>query len=636
MSPVRTNAHLEEIAARFQGIRPNGKGIKALCPCHPDKEPSLHLSIGDKGGVVITCFVGCKTADILDAVGLTFRDLMPREAWPGHNGRNAEAPALTPYSYVDETGTLLYQNVRKQFRNSKEFFVRRPQKGGGWINSLGTVRRVLFDLPGVIEAKANRSMILFVEGEKDQSRAKGLGHAATTIAGGAKAWRREYADQLAGAQIAILPDQDRAGYELALAAFADLQDTADNVIILQIMGMAEKSDFSDFADRVGNEAAAVLLISNEHDVPPGDEPYIREISPETLAQLAGKSEANDPGEADPEEAEAQSQDGAFDWSPMSEVTEEDIEWLWRGWIARGKLHMLIGVQGDGKSTVVNSVTAALSQGRKLPDGQVPDRPFRVAYLVSEDGIADTVVPRIRIEGGNLANHIVIRDFVRNGVGEFPSLVDHLPYIEAFIVEHNIDLLAIDAVTDYLGSIKQNNNDEVRSVLRPVRDVAERTDCAVVGVGHLGKPGQGSRRAVERMLGAGAFTQVPRLILGVTADDEDEERRFFGPIKGNICRLPATLAWHRDEDRPVSWDGEAESSLKAKFGGQKPRSKVEVARDFLLAYLENGPQPANDVASAAKEKGIGRGSLHTAKSDVAVVSFKEETADGRWMWSLSHA
>ena len=164
----------DEFVARLSSARPAGEGRwSALCPAHDDRNPSLSISTGDNGRVLLKCFAGCTTERIVAALGLQMSDLF------------SDRPSnriVAEYDYRDEIGTLLYQNVRYV---PKTFRLRRPGDGGQWVWDAKGARRVLYRLP---ELRDQRQVVL-VEGEKDADRLWALGIPATTSVGGAGSWR---------------------------------------------------------------------------------------------------------------------------------------------------------------------------------------------------------------------------------------------------------------------------------------------------------------------------------------------------------------------------------------------------------------------------------------------------------------
>jgi len=318
---------------------------------------------------------------------------------------------------------------------------------------------------------------------------------------------------------------------------------------------------------------------------------------------------------------------------FSDIVEETVQWHWQDWIAKGKLHLCAGVQGDGKSTILTDIAARLSSGRAMPDGVAVSKK-RIGFLISEEGVADTVLPRLRVHHAYLDN-ILWLEAVRTGDADAPlSLSAHLPLLEQFIYDNQLDVLVIDALSDFLGPIRRNDEGEVRSVLTPLSQLAGRTGCSVVGIAHLGKPGAGSRRAVERVLGSGAFTQVPRIVWAVSVDAEDETKRYFGTVKNNLAPDVPTYAWHRDRDKPIEWDGVSATSIRTMMSGAAEKtSQIDRAKTFLAERLMGGGRPGRQLITDAANEGIGKNTLYAAADELGVEKKKENGVAGQWYWRL---
>lgn len=199
-SPLETV--IDALAARGKRPRGNDRGWTAQCPAHDDGNPSLSISSGNDGRVLLHCHAGCPTSDILTALELTVTDLF---AAPSSNGHD---DTVAIYPYVDETDELLFQVVR---RPGKQFRQRRPDGAGGWIWSLGDTRRVLYRLPQVLNAISRGDLVFIVEGEKDADRLAAAGETATCNPHGAGKWRPEYNQTLKGARVAVIADRDEPG-----------------------------------------------------------------------------------------------------------------------------------------------------------------------------------------------------------------------------------------------------------------------------------------------------------------------------------------------------------------------------------------------------------------------------------------
>lgn len=212
------------------------KGREFCCPSHADRHPSLSISEGDDGRVLVKCHAGCEPKEIVAALGLNLSDLF--EA----NGKSAEQRSfkiIDQYEYTDENGVLLFQVCRL---NPKSFRQRRPDGNGGWIWNLNGVQRVPFRLPSVLETARAGGIIYVVEGEKDVLAIEKAGGIATCNPGGVGKWRPDYSKSLAGAHCRIIADGDGPGVRHARDIAESLRPYAASVILLKT---AEGKDASD-------------------------------------------------------------------------------------------------------------------------------------------------------------------------------------------------------------------------------------------------------------------------------------------------------------------------------------------------------------------------------------------------------
>jgi predicted ATP-dependent serine protease len=206
------------------------------------------------------------------------------------------------------------------------------------------------------------------------------------------------------------------------------------------------------------------------------------------------------------------------------------------------LNLLVGDPGLGKSTIGLDIAARISQGAAWPDtGSAPLGD--IVVLTAEDGLADTVRPRLDLHGADARRVHVLRA-VRDatGIERSVSLATDLGPLEQAIIKTQAVLVVIDPISAYLGAANSYRDSEVRSILAPLHALAERTGAAILGVMHLTKDQQ--RQALYRGQGSIAFVGAARLVLAVGADPDDEsrERRFVMPVKSNVCAPAATLAY----------------------------------------------------------------------------------------------
>jgi putative DNA primase/helicase len=257
-------ANFDAILAQLHNVKANGKGYTALCPAHDDQHRSLSIARGDDGKILLHCHAGCEPETIANALGLQMRDLFSQ------NGNTRGREIVATYDYTDERGVLLYQCVRFE---PKDFRQRKPDGAGGWRWNLNGTRRVLYRLPELLTR--SDEIVFIVEGEKDADNLARLGLLATTNAGGANAWRDEYAETLRGRDVVIIPDNDDAGRQHAARVAHSLQNLAASVKILELPNLPPKGDVSDWLRAGGDRDALLELAARVSDTPKADAaPYL--------------------------------------------------------------------------------------------------------------------------------------------------------------------------------------------------------------------------------------------------------------------------------------------------------------------------------------------------------------------------
>jgi AAA domain-containing protein len=319
---------LEEFAAKFRGpAKRAGHRLMVFCSSHEDeRRQSLALSQGDDGKLLAHCYAGCQTEAILAAVGLRIADLFPDRFTNGngHSPHTGGREIVATYDYVDGAGTPLYQVVRFA---PKDFRQRRPDGQGGWIWNLEGVRRVLYRLPDLAE----QTRCVWTEGEKDADRLATLGLPATTAAGGANAFRPEYAEHLAALgirELLVLPDNDEPGRQYAAVVAEAARAQALTVRIIQLPGLATKGDVSDWFDAGHSVDELECLIA---------------------VAIAG---TDDP--TAPEATGGKVLRGA----EIFAVQVAEPDWLLQGVISRAHQHMVVGASQGAKSWVLDGLGIA--------------------------------------------------------------------------------------------------------------------------------------------------------------------------------------------------------------------------------------------------------------------------------------
>ncbi len=328
---------------------------------------------------------------------------------------------------------------------------------------------------------------------------------------------------------------------------------------------------------------------------------------------------------------------------LSDVTPETLRWLWPGRIPAGKITLLDGDPGLGKSTLLCELAARISRGEPLPgDDSGPGAPRGVLLFSAEDDVFDTIRPRIDAAGGD-PKRVAAFVAVPNGTdtGRPFALPRDLHILEAIVQRLDAALVVFDPLVAFLrpGASDQH----VRHALGALKASAERTGAAIVIVRHLNK--SGGANPLYRGAGSIGIIAAARSGLLLAADPDDPQRRILALSKGNLACAVASLAF-RLENVPgatvarVAWDGESSWTATTLLqgptedDGDSRRSVIEEARAWLREALAAGPRLARELRQEAGERGIGRSALYAARKAEGVAIAKEHTVQGSWVWTLS--
>jgi putative DNA primase/helicase len=606
-----------EFADLVEGARPSGKGFKARCPAHDDQNPSLGFGDGRRG-LWVRCFTGCSVAQIEASLGLLTGTLL-NGAPSQVGGRPPAKRVVAEYRYEDENGRLVCLKERlEDDRGSKTFKWWRPDGSGGRIDRLGNVRPGLY---GLHELRGQETIFL-LEGEKDCATLKSLGLPATTNPHGAGTWCDEYARQLVkvGVKVVVaLRDNDRPGDSHRDTAIRSCRAAALRIKRVDLPGLPplrddHGEDITDWLE-MGHTLEEFLALVDATPVLAGD--AVAEIS------AAGASDDVSP---------------RLVIEQLSDVRAEEVDWIWPGRLARGKLTMLIGDPGSGKTFATLDAAARLSSGNAWPDG-TPAPCGGTILLSAEDGVGDTIKPRLAGLGADDTRIWIVKAVRENSERPF-CLATDLTLLEAAVVKKKPKLLVIDPVSAYLGKIDSFRDAEVRALLAPLTALAEKYGVAVVAIMHLTKAED--RRAIARGNGSIAFVAAARIVLLVTKDQDDADRRFLAGVKNNLGPTAPTLAFKIAGQPPVTaWEKEPVEGMDAdsllqpdtKHGRD---TKLREAEAFLRRYLADGSKAADDIKAAATSEGISERTLERAAKELKIDKAKTHEYRGRWHWMLPAA
>lgn len=314
---------------------------------------------------------------------------------------------------------------------------------------------------------------------------------------------------------------------------------------------------------------------------------------------------------------------------MSDVELTEVKWLWKPYIPFGKLTILQGNPGEGETYFAMQLAAACTNRVKLPNMEVME-PFNVIYQTAEDGLGDTVKPRLMEAGANLDRVLVINE---QALGGHITLSDR--ELETAIRENDAKLLIIDPIQAFLGSnVDMNRANEVRPIFRWLGDMAERTGCAIVLIGHLNKTS--GMQSTYRGLGSIDFTASVRSLLFIGKVKDDPNLRVLTHEKCSLAPPGESLAFILGDDEGFRWVGEYEITADEMLSGSERRkeTKTQEARDLICSMLARGKEAlSEDIDREAVKKGISPRTVRDAKRELGS-ALKSRIGEGRkkifWM------
>lgn len=294
---------------------------------------------------------------------------------------------------------------------------------------------------------------------------------------------------------------------------------------------------------------------------------------------------------------------------MQNVEQTEVSWLWYPYIPFGKLTILQGNPGEGKTYFAMQLTAACTTRKALPT-MTPLEPFNVIYQTAEDGLGDTVKPRLMEAGADLTRVLVIDD------GDSPlTLADER--IGRAISENQAHLLIIDPIQAFLGAdIDMNRANEVRPVFRQLSDIAQRHACAIILIGHLNKT-VGAQN-IYRSLGSIDMTAAVRSLLFIGRVKNDPTTRVLTHEKSSLAPPGKSLAFSLGTEEGFRWIGEYTITADELLSGEEHvQTKIEQSQSLILSMLKGSRTcRVSELEKAAEEHGISARTLRMAKQQMA--------------------
>lgn len=328
----------------------------------------------------------------------------------------------------------------------------------------------------------------------------------------------------------------------------------------------------------------------------------------------------------------------------ADLTPQPVQWLWHGWLALGKMHLLAGAPGQGKTTIALAFAATVTTGSRWPDGS-RSLPGNVLVWSGEDDPADTLLPRLLAAGADRNRVFFVTGSRINGeVQPFDPARDMQALQARSEAIGSVRLIIVDPVVSAVTG-DSHKNTETRRALQPLVDLAATMNAALLGITHFSKGGQGGDPA-QRVLGSVAFTAVARVVLvaaKVQAED-GQDRRILARGKSNIGPDDGGYEYHLEQTEPlpgisasrIAWGTAVQGTARELLTDpaaedDDEHSAIASASDFLQETLKDCPVWTKELQQQAKEAGVSWRTVRRASEDLNVI--KKPAAEGRWYWSL---
>lgn len=437
-------------------------------------------------------------------------------------------------------------------------------------------------------ARQTNQTVYVVEGEKDVNTLVGEGVVAVCGVGGAGSWLPSYSDQLAGLDVIVVADNDEPGRAHGRHVAHALDGKASSIFLV------EPSFGKDVTDQLKAGYGLATLI------------------PLPVDETLGIHRAD-------------------------QIQEREIEWLWPGYFPSGKMVIIEGDPGDGKSVMSCDLAARFSTGARLPDGsRCTEGPIEIVMVSAEDDPNDTIKPRLRVAGADLTKiHLITEGSIP---GQPFDLGRDVGALEHFVRGHNVKIVFIDPLMAFMpAGVNTNSDHEVRRALHPLIRMSMRTGCTLVVIRHLTK---GRTKAITAGGGSIAFIGAARVGFLVGPHPEDDSKRVLSCVKINVGEKPPTLGYVVKPDRfnptlpRLTWDDEpltvsAQEILDHDDDSGEGKGAKDDAREWLDEELRIAPSGKSwkEIVGAGRVDGHSEATLRRIRNSVARAERNPPTKDG---------
>ena len=317
---------------------------------------------------------------------------------------------------------------------------------------------------------------------------------------------------------------------------------------------------------------------------------------------------------------------------MEQVEVEKIDWLLYPFIPFGKVTIVQGDPGEGKTTMVLQIIAKLTKGQAvlpsdsdesaLEEKTMDLEPVNVIYQTAEDGLGDTIKPRLLSAGADCSRVMVIDDN-----DQALTMMD--ARLEEAIIKTKARLVVLDPIQGFLGAaVDMHRANEIRPLMKRIAVLAEKYHCAIILIGHMNKNSNG--KSSYRGLGSIDFQAAARSVLIVGRIKDEPEIRVVCHVKSSLAPEGKSIAFRLDKDTGFEWIGEYDISADDLLSGDNRGQKIHAAKEFLKEVLASGSVAQTKVAEEAESRGIKKKTLWNAKKELEIDSVK---IGNQWFWML---
>ncbi len=306
------------------------------------------------------------------------------------------------------------------------------------------------------------------------------------------------------------------------------------------------------------------------------------------------------------------------------IEVETVEWLLYPFIPFGKITILEGDPGEGKTTVMLQIIAKLTKGESvLPSEEKNREPMKVIYQTAEDGLGDTIKPRLLSAEADCNNILVIDDSDK-------ALTVSDERLEEAVRQTNAKLIVFDPLQGYLGAeVDMHRANEIRPLMHRLSTLADKYKCAVVLIGHMNKSSVG--KSNYRGLGSIDIHAAARSVVVCGRVKDEPEIRVLCQIKSSLAPERTPIAFRLSEEKGFEWIGEYDITADELLSGDVRGSKIREATKFLEEFLKDGQKYSKEIEEEASARGIKKKTLWNAKNSMNIDSVK---VGNRWYWMLS--